>query len=334
MIWLTWRQFRAPIWAALGALAVLATALAVTGPGLRDFYADSGLATCRDDCAEGARTFLAQATAGIHLPLYLGGLIVMVVLPALVGLFWGAPLVARELEAGTFRLIWSQSVTRTRWLSVKLLGGAAVSVAFAGLASLAVSWWAVPFDKAYDNRIQPQVFPMRGIVPIGYAALAFVLGVAVGMILRRTVAAMALTLVAVAAIQIVMPFWVRPHLATPVRIEQALDTSELRSLMMSDGGRIEVTGHVDSPGAWVVSNETMTSDGRPFTGPYDENVCGRIGDPSECKTWLGSLGLRQRAAYHPAERVWTLQWRETALLRALAVVVAGGCFWWLRRRLT
>jgi len=47
------------------------------------------------------------------------GLVVLVV-PALIGVFWGAPLIARELETGTFRLAWTQSVTRTRWLAVKL----------------------------------------------------------------------------------------------------------------------------------------------------------------------------------------------------------------------
>jgi len=39
--------------------------------------------------------------------------------PALLGIFWGAPLIARELETGTCRLAWNQSVTRTRWLTVK-----------------------------------------------------------------------------------------------------------------------------------------------------------------------------------------------------------------------
>ena len=72
----------------------------------------------------------------------------MLVLPALIGLFWGAPLIARELEAGTHRLVWNQSVTRTRWLAVKLglLGLAAIAAA--GLGSLAVDWWSDPLDKA------------------------------------------------------------------------------------------------------------------------------------------------------------------------------------------
>ena len=41
-------------------------------------------------------------------------------MPALIGAFWGAPLITREFEAGTFRLAWNQSVTRARWLAIKL----------------------------------------------------------------------------------------------------------------------------------------------------------------------------------------------------------------------
>jgi hypothetical protein len=33
-------------------------------------------------------------------------------------MFWGAPLVAGELESGTFRLAWTQDVSRVRWLAL------------------------------------------------------------------------------------------------------------------------------------------------------------------------------------------------------------------------
>jgi hypothetical protein len=112
----------------------------------------------------------------------------VLVLPALIGLFWGAPLIARELEAGTHRLVWNQSVTRTRWLAVKLglVGLAAVTAA--GLGSLAVDWWSDPIDKtAFDQfpRMEPLLFGTRGIVPVAYAAFAFALGVTIGMLVRR-----------------------------------------------------------------------------------------------------------------------------------------------------
>src|SRR4029453_3689224 len=69
-------------------------------------------------------------------------------LPPLSGLFWGAPLITRELEAGTHRLVWNQSITRTRWLAVKLAVTGLAAMTAAGLGSLVVSWWASPIDKA------------------------------------------------------------------------------------------------------------------------------------------------------------------------------------------
>jgi hypothetical protein len=56
--------------------------------------------------------------------------------------------VARELETGTYRLAWTQSVTRTRWLAVKLGVVGLTSVAVAGLLSLMVTWWSSPIDRA------------------------------------------------------------------------------------------------------------------------------------------------------------------------------------------
>ena len=102
---------------------------------------------------------------------------------------------ARELETGTHRLVWTQSVTRTRWLAVKLGLIGLVSVAASGLLSLIVTWWSSPIDRVNMNQFT-SVFDQRDVVPIGYAAFAFVLGVAGGLLARRTLPAMAATLVA------------------------------------------------------------------------------------------------------------------------------------------
>ena len=190
MIWLAWRQFRVQAVVALALLVALAVVMLVTGLHLRDLYDASGIATCKvhGDCATVEATFLAHESFLRNL---LGPLLLAI--PVLTGIFWGAPLLARELENGTYRLAWTQSVTRTRWLATKITLVGLASIAVAGLFSLMVSWWFHPIDKVSMNRLTPGVFDERGIVAIGYAALAFALAVAAGAVIRRTLPAMATT---------------------------------------------------------------------------------------------------------------------------------------------
>ncbi|MEV4374149.1 hypothetical protein AB0J71_44345 [Nonomuraea sp. NPDC049637] len=187
MIWLTWRQFRAAAAMTAAALAVLAAVLAVTGPRLAGDY--SAGCAADGDCGRFFDRFFDE-----HQTSFLAVTLVVLVLPALVGLFWGAPLITRELESGTHLLVWNQSITRTRWLAVKIGIVGLAAVAAAGLCSLAVTWWSAPLDRSAApgfGLMDPLVFGARGVVPMGYAAFAFVLGVTVGMLVRRTLPAMA-----------------------------------------------------------------------------------------------------------------------------------------------
>ena len=71
----------------------------------------------------------------------------VVVFPALVGLFVGAPLLARELQHGTHRLAWTQSVTRRRWLLSKTLLLSLATALGAALLSALVMWWRQPSTR-------------------------------------------------------------------------------------------------------------------------------------------------------------------------------------------
>jgi hypothetical protein len=230
MIWLTWRQFRTQAAVVFAALAALAAILALTGPSLAHDYA-TGIAACTPH--GGCSTFTEQFFNS-HQTLYFGLVAVVMFVPAIIGLFWGAPLITRELEAGTHRLVWNQSITRTRWLAVKLTLTGLAAMAAAGLGSLAVTWWSSPIDKAGFSRfprLSPLIFDARGIAPIGYAAFAFALGVTIGILIRRTLPAMAITLTAFAIVQIAMPLMIRPHLIAPVRFTTAITATNLNSFL-------------------------------------------------------------------------------------------------------
>jgi hypothetical protein len=175
-------QFRVQAITAAAALAAFAILLAATGPRLAARYAASGVGSCHGGgCGQLASTFLGQLKAPYPL-LYLLGVAVILLVPAIIGIFWGAPLVASEFEAGTHHLVWNQSVTRTRWLAVKLavIGLAAMAVT-EGL-SLMQAWWAAPIGRAVGrggtgtgiakSRWAWLVFATHGITPLGYAAFA------------------------------------------------------------------------------------------------------------------------------------------------------------------
>jgi len=262
--------------------------------------------------------------------------LVMLVAPALIGIFWGAPLIARELEAGTQRLAWTQSVTRGRWVAVKLSLVGLASMATAGLLSLMVTWWSSPFDQVGASRLDPAIFGQRGIAPVGYAAFAFALGVTAGMLIRRTVPAMAVTLAVFAAVQAAFELRVRFHLMPPLRLASALNVgwvTQLGSGGPAGPGSLFVGVSPTLPGAWIGSSQVTTAAGQANLGPMPP-ACGPNSTYSSCLAAIGRMHLRQVVIYQPGSRFWAFQWYETAIYLALAAVLAGFCVWWVRRRLS
>ncbi|GIH18475.1 ABC transporter permease [Rugosimonospora africana] len=334
MIWFTWRQFRIPTWITAGALAVLAVLLAVSGHSLAGEWTASGAAGCHADCRNAISEFVQQATNGANGLVYQFTLMLVYVVPALIGIFWGAPLIARELETGTHRLAWNQSVTRSRWLATKLAVVGAASVVTAGLLSWAVGSWAHHVDHAKYHWISPQTYGARGIVPIGYAVFALALGVTLGMLIRRTVPAMAATLAIYVLAVASMPLWIRAHLVPARHATRPLDVSNVTQFMFNrDNSTMRVVSGVVPDNAWVLSNRTVTPTGQVFSGPADPQYCGENHGPKSCLHWVGTLGLRQDLTYQPASHFWPMQWAETGVFVAVAVALLSFCFWWTRRRL-
>ncbi len=348
MIWMTWRQFRTQAIVAAAGLAVFTVLLAITGVNLAHLYAASGLPGCQvhGDCAVQASNLHNQIQSDkIYNPVFLGGIALLFAVPALTGVFWGAPLITREIESGTFRLAWNQGATRSRWLAVKLAVIGLTAMTIAGLLSVMESWWASPLDKmralgtdtggpVANLRIDPVVFGARGIAPIGYAALAFVLGVTAGVLLRRTIPAMATTLAGFAFIQLAWPTWVRPHLITPARSITALTASNIQgTLSNGPNGPVTIQAGINNAGPWwILSNQTIDKAGHVFTGPAPQACLSQTAPFQACQNALAKLNLRTLITYQPASRFWTLQWYETGIFLVLAAALAGFCFWWINRR--
>ncbi len=323
MIRLTWLQFRSQAAVALAALAAAAIVLAITGRNLAHLYDISGIATCnaQGNCGTLDDAFLSHYK-------FLRSLLdpAMLAVPALLGSFWGAPLIARELETGTYRLAWTQSVTRTRWLAVKIAVVGLASISVAGLFSLMVTWWFSPITKVSMtgasplsvNRFTPGVFDARNIVPIGYAAFAFALGATAGLLLRRTVPALAVTLAVFAGIQTLVPNVIRPNLlpSTTItfRVNQA--TASRFTGIYTSGGGAEIHLVLPVPhGAWVTSAPPVeTASGQVAPASSHLNCMFSGGAPAKTRGpdlarivgCLARYDLHESVTYQPASHYWPL----------------------------
>ena len=364
MIWLTWRQFRAQAVTAIAALAAFAVLLAVTRPQLASLYTGSGFAACQGECGGLANAFLGQlsnltpfggpqgfrllpAGTNLYVTVYTVGLLFILIAPAITGVFWGAPLIARELETGTDRLVWNQSITRTQWLAVKLALTGAVALAVTEAFSLLQAWWAAPITRAIDlggsvsvfsgGRYSALNFATGGIAPLGYAAFGFALGVTAGLLIRRAVPAMAVTLVIFAAVQVVMPLWVRPHLLPADTAIASIDSTHAAFSYLGTDPVLTASVVPGQPGAWILSSVAVNAAGRPLSALPAACASGSPAAGSAFGSDLGhclaSHGVREAVSYQPASHYWPLQLVETGIFLALALALAWFCFRRLDRRL-
>lgn len=326
MIWLNWRQFRLQALAAVAGLTLIAVYLLYLGVEIRDAH-DTYQSRCADpgDCAQAKSQFQsAYQNTLLFLAAGLG------LIPVIVGAFWGAPLIARELEISTHRLVWNQSVTRRRWLISRMAFVGLAAMILTGLAGLLLTWAASPYDQVAADRFGAVEFGARNIAPIGYAFLAFTLGTVVGLLVRRTLPAMAITGVVFLVLQFSVPNVVRPHLMPPEETAlpmTAQNINEARSLGSITGapviGGLRVPG---APDAWISETSPLrTADGRTL-GERKFNECldtppktgtgGTFGDTAVC---LSKLNLHVDVKYHPGSRYWQFQLTETGLY----LVVSG-----------
>ena len=209
MAWVTWRQHRF----ALGGVTVLLGAFAVylwlTGLQLHHAYATAchpvGSLAC-------AMNFTGRyGITGIFVSVALQAV------PPLIGAFAGAPVLARELETGTFRYAWTQAFGRWRWAVAKLVLLAVAVAAAAEAFSVLFSWYNQPFFAAgYVIPLSTRVFDLHGIAFAAWTLAAFAIGVLAGMLIRRVVPAIAATLAVYAGLALATTVYLREHYMAPL----------------------------------------------------------------------------------------------------------------------
>jgi len=326
MIWLAWRRRRSAAIATSIGLLVVAALLFVTGRSMWSTFHDGGLAACIADLegatwvpASGGCQDEAQAFAARFFPMRLLGLALLTFMPLVIGMFWGAPAIARELEDDTASLVWTQGVSRRRWVLAQLcVVGAVVAASVSVLAGI-TTWWYGPLNAATGDRFQWLIYDQQGLVPVGYAIFAAMLAACIGAVTGRTMRAMAITVVTFIVVRFGLAVFVRPRFMGGLERTYPVVTDLVPNRLLGDwlyGG--------GGPGVGVV----IRASGERVAG--GQRVCPLL-DPA-CWADVGR-GARNLELFHPANRFWTFQAIEVGIFLAVAVGLAATTVWWVRTRL-
>lgn len=315
MNYLMWRQHRSQVVFAGSALGALALVLLVSGTHIASAY-EAAVRACggAGDCTPGANLFQND---GILFDL-IGG---TALAPALFGLFWGAPLVARELESGTLQLAWTQTVTRRRWIGVKVAWMLGAAAAWGAAISALVTWWSGPVNAVFQYRFDLGHFDTQGLVPIGYSVFAVALGIAAGTFTRRIMPALATTLGIFTVVRFGINYLARPHYLAPL-------------IKRAPVGGVGALGRGSN---WVIGTTVVNGAGRavrPIMAPTGSTLPSACADlarsgaagAGQLTRCLDAQGWRTVVTYQPADRFWTFQGIETAIYLVLAAVLVAVTF--------
>jgi hypothetical protein len=303
VIWLTWRQHR---WQLIGISAILAVYWGyLLYAGVRAHGALGDCLSLGDDASLPESCFEASnAVNGLfnrtNEVMLFGNL-----LPLAAGMFVGAPLISRELEHGTYRLAFTQSLSRGRWLAVKLGALAGAAALFGGITGAVVSWSRAGFGPLYSTEPfgNDVVFSQSGAVPAATWVFVLLVGATVGVLVRRTTTAMAITLV-VLPLAFAGLLLLRPHYMPPA--ERLVGGAG----MIQDG----VAGN-DWRG-WIFETSYVDRSGRELTPGAAGALCEDSGNTWPTAECMDRVGLRQRIVYQPADRYPWFQLIEISLLLA------------------
>ena len=326
MTWLVWRQHRIQFCLGAALLAAFAVLIVITGVQVADQYRAAELAcSLHLGCLHPNGLFSGGRVVGFLVISTLGA-------PVLVGLFWGAPLVAAEAEAGTAQFAWVQSVTRKHWLTVKVGWMLLAAAIWGGVISALVTWWSSPSNAQQLDQFKPGRFDLMYLTPVAYSLFAVALGIAAGALLRRILPAMVVTLAGFITVRALITLLLRLHYLSPVTVYY------------------NVTRGFTPPGAfWQIAQGIVGPNGQaiaqPNNVPYFDGIP-QTALPASCAPLFGSAvppnptgscaqavsAIRGFLTYQPADRFWAFQGIETGIFLVLtAALIAGTALVLLRR---
>jgi ABC-type transport system involved in multi-copper enzyme maturation permease subunit len=309
MTWAAWRLQRTETLIALGILALLAALLVPTGISMASAYHQDGLGACLSmnpspSCANAIGAFQTRFQSIWNTANF------FTLVPGLIGVALAAPFIL-DLEHGTYRLAWTQSITRGRWLAGKIGLPTLTALVASGLLILLFTWWRTP-EANLMGRLDSGIFDTTGTVTIGYALFALGLALALGALWRRSAASLTLAFIGYFAVRISVELWLRNHLVAPAHA--TWKGAQQPSVLYN--------AHVLSLSGMIHGRPTFQSRGSGFLGGH--------------VSFQAAGGSANNATFHatyiPASDFWSLQLTETALFVGLAILLIGFAVLWTRER--
>ena len=310
MAWVTWRQHRAALGGVAALLGALTVSLWLTGLQIHHSYATACHPASSLACNMNFDGRYAMTVNVVR--------VFLQAVPALIGAFAGAPVLAREMETGTFRFAWTQGFGRGRWALAKLALLAVVLAAAAGAFTVLFSWYASLFFAAgYAIPFATDLFNELGVAFAAWTLAAFAIGALAGLLIRRVVPAIAATLAVYTGLALAAGLYLRQRYAVPL-----------------------LTSNPNVPSsAWIMS-QWWTKGGRfAFAGRPPDSLLMQLCAPQGPGKAQGTIaqclaqhGYTQWTSYQPISRFWAFQWIEAGWLIGLSVLLIAATVWLVRRR--
>jgi len=316
--WLSWRQHRAETLVAAALLALLAALAVPSAIHLASLYVADHIASCVGHPLSGTCSY-AVGNLGDHAGVLRGLLGWLNLVIGLVGVALAVPLVY-DLERGTSTFAWTQGVTRRRWLATRLAFAVATALAAAGVYTALLTWYRAPLDQVFGRFSDGSAFDVEGIVPFAYVLFALGLGLAVGVLWRRTAPAIVVAFLSYFGARIFVDTWLRQRFVTPLATTWGPH---------SNGPEVLST-------SWSLSVSPSNRYGKPFTNCH-ARARGVHGGPGLTKQINGPCLDRigagyTHAVYQPASRFWEFQGIEFALFNGVAVLLIAFDAWRILRK--
>lgn len=301
MMWLTFRQYRTEFIVGMPVLLALLALFAITGSNVRNALSDAGLNGCLSGM-DVSRSCLGQAqTVFSRYDWFDTTMTWLNFAPAVIGAAIAAPLVV-EFEQRTYRLAWTQSVGRTRWLTTKLGVALLAAVVVSGAITLVATWAYGPTNDLHGR--WGNNFNFEGTVFISYTVFALAIAVAVGTLAKRAFPSFVVTVLIFFAVRIFVENSLRPEYLAPKERLATLD-----EVIRAD---------------WIVSEKLVNASGAAVTTV-----------PCNFKTpdCSAASEIFNRIVYHPADRFWLFQGIESAIFVAMSLLLLAATAWWVRHRM-